>query len=412
MLEYSVAASAVAVGWSGYFVGLLDNSLGIKIPFELANGFFAGGIINLPAVFICILVVGLLIVGTRESATFNAVLVAIKITALTFFIAITLLVANIDNFQPFLPLGETGVIAAASSIFFAYVGFDAVSTAAEETKDPHRNVPIGLISSLGICTFFYLLISAGAIGSIGAQPLLDETGKGLVPGSLVLAEQCKSLAAAGQQPLVCSREALALVLREIGWEKFGNLLGLTAFLALPSVILMMLFGQTRIFFVMSRDGLLPEVLSRIHTRFKTPHIVTYVTGVGVTIAAAFFPVGKLADTSNSGTLFAFMIVALSVMILRIKDKHRKRPFKAPGIWLIGPLTVVGCITLFLFLPTDAKLVFPIWSGIGLIFDFLYGYRKSHVARSINTPVGGEDVIVPVRSLVNNSDDNASSKGRN
>ncbi len=412
MLEYSVAASAVAVGWSGYFVGLLDNSLGIKIPFELANGFFAGGVINLPAVFICILVVGLLVVGTRESATFNAVLVAIKITALTFFIAITLPVVNIDNFHPFLPLGEAGVIAAASSIFFAYVGFDAVSTAAEETKDPHRNVPIGLISSLGICTFFYLLISAGAIGSIGAQPLLDGTGKGLIPGSLVLAEQCKSLAAAGEQPLVCSREALALVLREIGWEKFGNLLGLTAFLALPSVVLMMLFGQTRIFFVMSRDGLLPEVLSRIHTRFKTPHIVTYVTGVGVTIAAAFFPVGKLADISNSGTLFAFMIVALSVMILRIKDKHRKRPFKAPGIWLVGPLAVVGCITLFLFLPTDAKLVFPLWSGIGLIFYFLYGYRKSHVARGINTPVGGEDVIVPVRSLVNNSDDNASSKGRN
>lgn len=233
MLEYSVAASAVAVGWSGYFVGLLDNSLGIKIPFALANGPFAGGIINLPAIFVCILVVGLLVVGTRESAAFNAVLVAIKIAALTLFIALTLPAANIDNFQPFLPLGETGVIAAASSIFFAYVGFDAVSTAAEETKDPHRNVPIGLIGSLGICTIFYLLISAGAIGSIGAQPLLDETGKGLVPGSLVLAEQCQSLAAVGQQPLVCSREALALVLREIGWEKFGNLLGLTAFLALP-----------------------------------------------------------------------------------------------------------------------------------------------------------------------------------
>ena len=411
MLEYSVAASAVAVGWSGYFVGLLDNSLGIKIPFALANGPFAGGIINLPAIFVCILVVGLLVVGTRESAAFNAVLVAIKIAALTLFIALTLPVANIDNFQPFLPLGETGVIAAASSIFFAYVGFDAVSTAAEETKDPHRNVPIGLIGSLGICTVFYLMISEGAIGSIGAQPLLDETGKGLVPGSLVLAEQCQSLAAVGQQPLVCSREALALVLREIGWEKFGNLLGLTAFLALPSVVLMMLYGQTRIFFVMSRDGLLPEILSRIHTRFKTPHIVTYVTGVGVTIAAAFFPVGKLADISNSGTLFAFMVVALSVMILRIKEKHRVRPFKAPGIWLIGPLAVIGCITLFFFLPADAKLVFPIWSGIGLIFYFLYGYRKSHVAQGIDTPLGGEDMIAPIRPLADSAKDIPVSKDR-
>ena len=398
MLEYSVAASAVAVGWSGYFVGLLQNSLGIEIPFALVNGPFAGGIINLPAVFVCMLVIALLVIGTRESATFNAVLVAIKIAALTLFIALTLPVADLANFQPFLPLGETGVIAAASSIFFAYVGFDAVSTAAEETKDPQRNVPIGLISSLAICTIFYLLISAGAIGAIGAQPLLDETGKNLIPGSLKLAEQCQSLAAIGQQPLVCSREALASVLREIGWEKIGNLLGLTAFLALPSVVLMMLFGQTRIFFVMSRDGLLPEVLSRIHPRFKTPHIVTYVTGLGVIIAAAFLPVGKLADISNSGTLFAFMIVAFTVMILRIKDKSRTRPFRTPAIWLVGPLAVFGCITLFFFLPTDAKLVFPIWSGIGLIFYFLYGYRKSHVARGIGTPTGGEDIISPVRPL--------------
>lgn len=398
MLEYSVAASAVAVGWSGYFVGLLQNSLGIEIPFVLVNGPFAGGIINLPAVFVCMLVIALLVIGTRESATFNAVLVAIKITALMLFIALTLPVADLANFQPFLPLGETGVIAAASSIFFAYVGFDAVSTAAEETKDPQRNVPIGLIGSLAICTIFYLLISAGAIGAIGAQPLLDETGKNLIPGSLKLAEQCQSLAAIGQQPLVCSREALASVLREIGWEKIGNLLGFTAFLALPSVVLMMLFGQTRIFFVMSRDGLLPEVLSRIHPRFKTPHIVTYVTGLGVIIAAAFLPVGKLADISNSGTLFAFMIVAFTVMILRIKDRSRARPFRTPAIWLVGPLAVIGCITLFLFLPADAKLVFPIWSGIGLIFYFLYGYRKSHVARGIGTPTGGEDIISPVRPL--------------
>ncbi|MXS81536.1 amino acid permease [Nitrosomonas oligotropha] len=409
MLEYSVAASAVAVGWSGYFVGLMQNSLGIEIPFALANGPFAGGIINLPAVFICILVIALLVIGTRESATFNATLVAIKIAALTLFIALTLPVANLENFQPFLPLGEAGVVAAASSIFFAYVGFDAVSTAAEETKDPQRNVPIGLISSLAICTVFYLLISAGAIGAIGAQPLLDGTGKNLVPGSLQLAEQCQSLAALGQQPLVCSREALALVLREIGWEKIGNFLGLTAFLALPSVVLMMLFGQTRIFFVMSRDGLLPEVLSRIHPRFKTPHIVTYVTGLGVMTAAAFLPVGKLADISNSGTLFAFMVVAFTVMILRIKDKNRVRPFRTPAVWLIGPLAVLGCITLFFFLPADAKLVFPIWSGIGLIFYFLYGYRKSHVGRGIDTPAGGEDIISQVRPLADCDPDGTNKK---
>lgn len=403
ILEYSVAAGAVAVGWSGYFVGLLNNSLGIEIPFTLANGPFAGGIINLPAVIICMLVIGLLVIGTRESAAFNAALVAVKIVALTVFIALALPVADMENFQPFLPLGSSGVVAAAASIFFAYVGFDAVSTAAEETKNPQRNIPLALISSLSICTLFYLLVSAGVIGAIGAQPVTDAAGNGLMPGSMALAEQCQSLAALGQQPIVCSREALAHVLREIGWEKIGNLLGLAAFLALPSVILMMLFGQTRIFFVMSRDGLLPEVLSRIHARFKTPHIVTMVTGIGVTFAAAFLPVGKLADISNSGTLFAFLVVALTVMILRIKDKDRHRPFRTPAVWLVGPLAVVGCITLFLFLPTDAKLVFPIWAGIGLIVYFLYGYRKSHVALGITTPSGGENIIEPVRPLADYRD---------
>jgi APA family basic amino acid/polyamine antiporter len=403
ILEYSVAASAVAVGWSGYFVGLLNNSLGIEIPFALANGPFAGGMINLPAVIICMLVVGLLVIGTRESAAFNAVLVAVKIVALTAFIVLALPVVDMENFQPFLPLGTSGVVAAAASIFFAYVGFDAVSTAAEETQNPQRNIPLALIGSLAICTLFYLLVSAGVIGAIGAQPLMDAAGQGLMPGSIAMAEQCQSLAAIGQQPIVCSREALAHVLREIGWEKIGNLLGLAAFLALPSVILMMLFGQTRIFFVMSRDGLLPEVLSRIHSRFKTPHIVTMVTGVGVTFAAAFLPVGKLADISNSGTLFAFMVVAFTVMILRIKDRSRARPFRTPAIWLLGPLAAAGCIILFLFLPTDAKLVFPIWSGIGFIVYFLYGYRKSHVALGIETASGGENIIEPIRPLADCDD---------
>lgn len=403
ILEYSVAAGAVAVGWSGYFVGLLNNSLGIEIPFALVNGPFAGGMINLPAVVICMLVIGLLVIGTRESAAFNAVLVAVKITALTAFVALALPVVDMENFQPFLPLGASGVVAAAASIFFAYVGFDAVSTAAEETQNPQRNIPLALIGSLAICTLFYLLVSAGVIGAIGAQPLMDAAGQGLMPGSIAMAEQCQSLAATGQQPIVCSREALAHVLREIGWEKIGNLLGLAAFLALPSVILMMLFGQTRIFFVMSRDGLLPEVLSRIHPRFKTPHIVTMVTGVGVTFAAAFLPVGKLADISNSGTLFAFMVVAFTVMILRIKDKSRARPFRTPAIWLLGPLAAAGCVTLFLFLPTDAKLVFPIWTGIGFIVYFLYGYRKSHVALGIKTASGGENIIEPIRPLADCDD---------
>lgn len=379
VLEYAVASSAVAVGWSGYFVGLLDHSLGIHIPVALANGPYAGGIINLPAVLVSLLVTGLLIVGTRESATFNAILVAVKITALTAFIVIAMPVMDQAHFQPFLPMGNSGVVAAAASIFFAYVGFDAVSTAAEETHNPQRNVPIGLIGSLGICTIFYILVSASAIGAIGAQPIVDMAGNALEPGSVALADQCQNLASAGKTPLVCSKEALAQVLRTIGWTRVGNLIGLAAFLALPSVILMLLFGQTRIFFVMARDGLLPEALSRIHPRFKTPHVVTAITGVGVMLSAAFFPVGRLADVSNSGTLFAFFVVSLAVMLLRINEASRKRPFKVPAVWIVAPLAMIGCVTLFYYLPTEAQLVFPIWGGIGLVLYFIYGFRRSHLA---------------------------------
>ena len=391
VLEYAVASSAVAVGWSGYFVGLLDHSLGIHLPKALTNGPFAGGIINLPAVLISFAVTGLLMIGTKESATVNAFLVGVKIVALTAFIVIALPALKEENFQPFLPAGGSGAVAAAASIFFAYVGFDAVSTAAEETRNPQRNVPIGLIGSLAICTIFYLLVSAGAVGAMGAQPLMNAVGETLDPGSAGMTQQCDALIAQGQHPLVCSKEALAQVLREIGWPKIGNLLGLAAFLALPSVILMLLFAQTRIFFVMARDGLLPEFLSQIHPTFKTPHIVTLITGVGVMISAAFFPVGRLADVSNSGTLFAFFIVSVAVMILRVTETDRHRPFKTPAIWLVAPLAMLGCVILFLYLPREAQLVFPIWGSLGLVFYFLYGYRKSHLAPGSLTQLSREEL---------------------
>ncbi|MDG2521861.1 amino acid permease [Caulobacter segnis] len=383
ILEYAVAASAVAVGWSGYLVGLLENSIGVVIPAALANGPYAGGVINLPAVVIAAAVTGLLVVGTTESATVNAVLVAIKVTALTLFIVLALPLMKQENFAPFAPLGTPGIIGAAASIFFAYVGFDAVSTAAEETKNPQRNVPLALIGSLVICTIFYILVASGAIGAYGAQPLFAADGvTHLAPGSRALADQCANIAAGAQQPLVCSKEALAHVLREIGYPSVGNLLGLAAFLALPSVILMMVYGQTRLFFVMSRDGLLPAVLSKVHPKFKTPHVVTMVTGVGVMVAAAFFPVGSLADISNSGTLFAFLAVSITVVLLRIREPNRHRPFRAPLVWIVAPVAGIGCIVLFMFLPPAAKLVFPVWSGIGLLLYFAYGFRNSHVGRGI------------------------------
>ena len=400
ILEYAVAASAVSVGWSGYFMGLLKSLTGLELPSSLAAGptwsmngvlphaDFASGVINVPAIAVALAVTWLLMIGTTESARVNAVLVAVKVAALTAFIALTLPVLKSGNFSPFAPNGwfgphgksGMGVVGAAASIFFAYVGFDAVSTAAEETKNPQRNVPIGLIGSLGICTIFYLLVAAGAVGAVGAQPVRAPGGEVVSPGSAGFAAACAT--AAHARDLVCSKEALAHVLRTINWRVAGNAMGLAANLALPSVILMMMFGQTRIFFVMARDGLLPERLASIHPRWKTPHVVTLVTGIFVAVAAALLPVGQLADVSNSGTLFAFFMVSLAVLVLRVKDKARARPFKTPLVWVVAPASMLGCVGLYFNLPIDAKLVLPIWGGIGLLIYFLYSFRNSHVGRGL------------------------------
>ncbi|GAO39999.1 putative amino acid transporter [Sphingomonas changbaiensis NBRC 104936] len=385
ILEYAVGASAVAVGWSGYFVGLM-KSWGLDIPLALAAGPDGGGILNLPAVVISLLITGLLIVGTQESARVTAILVLVKVVALTVFVALTLPVLNGAHFEPFIPngWGTYGVVGAAASIFFAYVGFDAVSTAAEETVNPQRNVPIGLIGSLLFCTVFYLLVAAGAIGSpLGAQPLRDAAGAVLAPGTSELTAKCQSVVATGlAEPLVCSKEALAHVLRSVGYQRIGDLMGIAAFVALPSVVLMMMFGQTRIFFVMARDGLLPGKLASVHPKFKTPHVVTAFTGIVVTLAAAFLPVGKLADYSNSGTLFAFAMVALAVMVLRRRDPARHRPFRTPAVNIVAPLAIIGCIGLYLNLPTLAKLVLIVWGAVGLVIYFAYSRSRSHVGRGI------------------------------
>lgn len=390
ILEYAVAAGAVSVGWSGYVVGLIENAFHIDIPDMLVRGPYDGGIVNLPAFGIALLVTWLLVIGTRESAIVNAALVCIKVAALTLFIVLAVPVINMENFTPFMPLGFAGVSAAAASIFFAYVGFDAVSTAAEETKNPQRNMPIGLIGSLGICTIFYILVAAGVIGSVGAQPVSGAGGEALNPGSVELAKQCAAISDAA---VVCSKEALAWTLRSIGWPQIGNLIGLAAGLALPSVILMMMFGQTRIFFVMSRDGLLPQVFSKIHPKFHTPHVVTILTGIFVALFAAFFPVGKLADISNSGTLFAFAAVSIAVLVLRRTDPARKRPFRTPGIAFTAPIAIVGCLYLFWSLSYETQMMFLGWAIIGLLVYFLYSRKHSFVGRGI-VDVHEDDPDVP------------------
>jgi APA family basic amino acid/polyamine antiporter len=394
-------------------MGLLKSWFGVVLPQALSAGpewslvgglphaDFSTGIINVPAIVIAGVITALLVKGTTESATVNAALVVIKITALTMFVVLTLPVMHMEHFTPFAPNGwfglpgttGMGIVGAASSIFFAYVGFDAVSTAAEETKNPQRNVPIGLIGSLAICTIFYLLVAAGAVGAIGAQP----TALGVSPDSADFTAQCAALTAKGVQPLVCSKEALAYVLRGINHSRAGDLIGIAANIALPSVILMMIFGQTRIFFVMARDGLLPEKLATVHPKWKTPYIVTIVTGIFVAFAAALLPVGQLADISNSGTLFAFFMVALAVMILRVRDPGRTRPFRTPIVWVTGPIAAAGCVFLYFNLPLSSILVLPIWGGIGLVVYFSYGYRKSHVGRGL-TEVHELDADIPPSSV--------------
>ncbi|GAA4761310.1 branched-chain amino acid transporter BcaP [Stakelama sediminis] len=412
ILEYAVAASAVSVGWSGYFSGtFLNEFFGVHLPPWLAAGPLAlggeaGGFINLPALVIALLVTWLLMIGTSESAKVNAILVAIKVVALTVFVGLTLTSPDFspEKFNPFLPAGVfggigtgLGAVGAAATIFFAYVGFDAVSTAAEETKNPQRNVPIGLIGSLLFCTVFYVLVAAGAIGTIGGQPIMGPNGIPFPAGSEELARQCAMPAHA--QALVCSKEALAHVLREIGFSWFGNAMGVAAFLALPSVILVLIFAQTRIFFVMSRDGLLPKKLSTIHPKWRTPHIMTAITGVVVAIAAAFLPVGILADYANAGTLYAFMMVAVALLVLRVKDPQRKRSFFLKGAWVIAPLTIAGCIFLYVNLPIEAILVLPGWGIIGLLVYFGYSYHRSHLGRGIVEVVDdieGDEAMVPIK----------------
>ncbi|HRG16726.1 MAG TPA: amino acid permease [Pseudomonadota bacterium] len=367
ILEYAVAAGAVAVGWSGYANGFL-REIGMGLPLALtagpgdtitlADGTTAKGTFNLIACLISLVITWLLVIGTSKSAKVTAVLVVVKIIALTVFIALAMPAVDGKHFEPMLPngwgtpLSGVGVLGAAASIFFAYVGFDAVSTAAEETKNPNRNIPIGLIGSLLVCTVFYLLVAYAAIGSTGAQP-------------------------GGE--LSQSKEPLAFILRNLGYPQIGNWVAAAAIIALPSVILMMIFGQTRILFTMARDGLMPRMFASVHPKFHTPHVVTVVTGVAVALFAAMFPVDMLADISNSGTLFAFFVVAIGVMILRVQQPNRARPFRTPLVWIVGPAAVAGCALLFVSLGWYTIKLFLIWAVVGLVVYFAYARSRSVLA---------------------------------
>ncbi len=355
ILEYSLVVSAVAVGWSGYAIGFLGG-LGIDLPTALTVGpHVAGGVVNLPAVAIIAVVTGLLLLGTRESATLNAVLVVIKIVALIAFVAIALPAFDKSHFTPFMPNGfgapfvQTGVMAAAAIIFFAFYGFDAISTAAEETKRPERDLAIGIVGSMVVCTALYLVVAAAAIG---ARPVAS---------------------------FAASPEPLALILREMGQGTAAQWIAASAVIALPTVLLAFLFGQSRIFLGMARDGLLPRGLARVSSR-GVPAVVTIFTAVVVALLAGVMRLDELASLANAGTLAAFFAVGLSLVVLRVRDPNRPRVFKAPLWWLVGAITMVGCVTFFLSLKPFTQLAFLGWNVLGLVVYLVWSSRNSRLAK--------------------------------
>ena len=363
ILEYSLVVSAVAVGWSGYATGFLDG-LGLALPAALANGPELGGVVNLPAIFIIAVVAGLLLYGTRESATLNAVLVAVKLVALIVFVAVALPYFNAANFDPFMPHGfgksvstdgvERGVMAAAAIIFFAFYGFDAIATAAEETRNPGRDLAIGIVGSMVVCVIIYMAVAAAAVGALSYARFAN------------------------------SPEPLALILRELDQRGAAAYLAASAVIALPTVILAFFYGHSRIFFVMARDRLLPPSLARVSSR-GTPVRITLFTAVIVGIIAGIFPLDEIAALANAGTLAAFIAVSACMLIMRRRAPDAPRKFRTPMPWLVGIVAILGCLYLFISLPQKTQLYFLIWNAAGIVLYLLYGARKSVAGE---TPAAG------------------------
>jgi len=364
ILEYSLVVSTVAVGWSGYAVGFLKG-VGVDLPLWLTAGPHAGGVVNLPAVLITFVVAGMLMLGTQASATVNAVLVAVKIVALTVFVAIALPHFDSARMEPFMPFGfaksmgadgvERGVMAAAAIIFFAFYGFDAISTAAEETKKPERDLAIGILGSMVGCTLIYVLVALAAVGAM-------------------------SYTVFGQ-----SAEPLALILRELGQGEAATLIAAAAVIALPTVLLAFLYGQSRIFFVMSRDGLLPRGLSKVSARTGTPVATTLFTALLVAALAGVARLDEIAALANAGTLAAFIAVAACLLVLRVREPDRERKFRTPLAWVVAPLAIGGCMYLFWSLPHKTQGWFALWNGIGVVAYLLYGQRHSLLRRERQQP---------------------------
>jgi len=355
MLEYGVAVAAVAVGWGQYLNEFLAT-FGIAIPPEFANPpGEAGGVFNIPAVFVVIACMFLLLRGVSESATLNNIMVVLKLVILLFFCAVAFTAFDGSNFAPFAPLGIAGIGAAAGQVFFSYIGFDAASTAGEEAKNPKRDLPIAIIGSLIVVTIMYLLVTVAAIGANGGQPSDFE----------------------GQS----SEAVLARIANDVtGSTWAGTLIALGAVVSIFSVVLVTMYGQTRILFAMGRDGLLPRVFTKVNPRTQTPVNNTIIVAVVISVLAALIPLGQLAEATSIGTLFAFMIVNAGVISLRRSRPTMDRSFKTPLYPLTPILGMIGCLYLIASLAWITWLVFAIWLAVGLIIYFGYGHRKARLAQ--------------------------------
>jgi basic amino acid/polyamine antiporter, APA family len=351
ILEYGVAVAAVAVGWGGYLKELLDSLFGITLSDSISLPPGEGGDVNVPAVFLVLAVASVLIAGVRQSARSNTIMVITKVTILLFFIAVAFSAFTGDNFSPFAPNGFSGIESAAALIFFAYIGFDAVSTGSEECKRPQRDLPIAIVGSLVIATIIYILVAVAAVGALPADQLAGQDA----PLAVALSE------GAG-----------------IGWG--ADIVSFGALVAITSVVLTILYGQTRVAFSMCRDGLMPDRLATVWERTRTPVLLTLVFAIPIAALAAFVPLEKIAELVNIGTLFAFLLVNIAVIWLRRTKPDMERGFRVPLVPVLPALGGALCIYLMTKLPFDTWLRFFAWLFLGLVIYAVYGYRHSRLRR--------------------------------